>query len=134
MKTRDDVQSPAGPAVSIWVTTYNVPPAAVIIQTATGSDLGGLLLGERGSGMPYSARRSCQHSKRRDGDGKNRLRLEPGAGPTSAASWRGTVGVRRFDMGSSSRLCCKMGECLLRGSTFLSVLPCARMDHKGQGR
>ena len=44
MKARDDVQSPAGPAVSIWVTTYNVPPAAVIIQTATGSDLGGLLL------------------------------------------------------------------------------------------
>src|SRR5437660_5385760 len=85
MKTRDDVQSPAGPAVSIWVTTYNVPPAAVIIQTATGSDLGGLLLGERGSGMPYSARRSCQHSKRRDGDGKNRLRLEPGAPPAPQA-------------------------------------------------
>jgi hypothetical protein len=44
MKARDDVQSPASPSVSIWFTTYNVPPAAVIIQTATGSDLGGLLL------------------------------------------------------------------------------------------
>ena len=50
MKARDDVQSPAGPAMSIWVTTYNVPPAAVIIQTATGSDLGGLLLGGAGIG------------------------------------------------------------------------------------
>jgi hypothetical protein len=48
MKVCDDVQSPAGPAVSIWVTTYNVPPAAVIIWTATGSDLGGLLLWETG--------------------------------------------------------------------------------------
>ena len=48
MKARDDVQSTAGPAMSIWVTTYNVPPAAVIIQTATASDLGGLLLWETG--------------------------------------------------------------------------------------
>ncbi|HEV8328338.1 MAG TPA: hypothetical protein VGQ08_12720 [Nitrospiraceae bacterium] len=48
MKARDDVQSPAGPAVSIWVTTYNVPPAAVIIWTATESDLGGLLRWETG--------------------------------------------------------------------------------------
>jgi hypothetical protein len=46
LKACDDVQIPAGLAVSIWVTTYNVPPAAVIIQTATGSDLGGLLLRE----------------------------------------------------------------------------------------
>ena len=48
MKARDDVQSSAGPAISIWGITYNVPPAAVIIQTATGSDLGGLLLWETG--------------------------------------------------------------------------------------
>jgi hypothetical protein len=44
MKACDDVQSPAGLAVSIWVTTYKVPAAAVIIWTATGSTPGGLLL------------------------------------------------------------------------------------------
>ena len=56
MKARDDVQIPAGPAVRIWVTTHNVPPAAVIIGTATGSDLGGLLLCENGD-CPFGFRR-----------------------------------------------------------------------------
>jgi hypothetical protein len=44
MKARNDVRGPAGLAVSIWVTTYKVPAAAVIIWTATGSAPGGLLL------------------------------------------------------------------------------------------
>ena len=43
MKACDDVQSPAGLALSIWVTTCKVPAAAVIIWTATGSAPAGLL-------------------------------------------------------------------------------------------
>ena len=50
MKARDDVRGPAGLAVSIWVTTYKVPAAAVIIWTATGSASGGLLLWGAGIG------------------------------------------------------------------------------------
>ena len=61
------------------------------------------------------------------------LRMEASAGTICTASWRGTVGLRCFDMGSSSRLCCKMGECLLRGRSLLPMRPCARVDHKGQG-
>jgi hypothetical protein len=48
MKACDDIRSPAGLAVSIWVTTCKVPAAAVIIWTATGSAQGGLLLWKTG--------------------------------------------------------------------------------------
>ena len=48
MKACDDVQSPSGLAVSIWVTICKVPAAAVIIWTATGSAPGGLLLWKTG--------------------------------------------------------------------------------------
>ena len=48
MKARYDVRGPASLAVSIWVTTYKVPAAAVIIWTATGSAPGGLLLWKTG--------------------------------------------------------------------------------------
>lgn len=43
MKARDDVKGPAGLAVRIEITSYNVLAAVVIIWTATGSDLGCLL-------------------------------------------------------------------------------------------
>jgi hypothetical protein len=57
------------------------------------------------------------------------LRMEASAGAISAASGRGTVDLRGFDMGSSSTLCCKMGECLFRVSILLPMRPCARGDH-----
>jgi hypothetical protein len=44
LRARDDVQSPAGLAVSIGVTSYNVLAAVVLLWTAAGSGLGGLLL------------------------------------------------------------------------------------------
>jgi len=44
LKARDDVRSPAGLAVSIGITAYNVLAAVVLLWTAAGSGWGGLLL------------------------------------------------------------------------------------------
>lgn len=44
LKARHDVGSPAGLAVSIGITAYNILAAVVLLRTAAGSDLGGLLL------------------------------------------------------------------------------------------
>ena len=44
LKARHDVASPAGLAVSIGITAYNVLAAVVLLWTAAGSGLGGLLL------------------------------------------------------------------------------------------
>ena len=44
LKARHDVASPAGLAVSLGITAYNVLAAAVLLWTAAGSSLGGLLL------------------------------------------------------------------------------------------
>jgi hypothetical protein len=52
LKARDDIQSPAGLAVSIGITSYNVPAAVAMTWTATGSGLGGLLLW--GAGIVHS--------------------------------------------------------------------------------
>ena len=50
LKARDDVRSPAGLAVSIGITSYNVLAAVVLLWTAAGSELGGLLLWGAGIG------------------------------------------------------------------------------------
>jgi hypothetical protein len=50
LKARDDVWSPAGLAVSIGITSYNVLAAVVLLWTAAGSGLGGLLLWGAGIG------------------------------------------------------------------------------------
>ena len=50
MKARSDVASPAGLAVSLGMTSYNVLAAAVIIWAAAGLNLGGLLLWAAGIG------------------------------------------------------------------------------------
>ena len=44
LKARNDIGSPAGLAVSIGITAYNVLAAVVLLWTAAGSGLGGLLL------------------------------------------------------------------------------------------
>jgi hypothetical protein len=44
LKARNDIGSPAGQAVSIGITAYNVLAAVVLLWTAAGSGLGGLLL------------------------------------------------------------------------------------------
>ena len=44
LKARNDVGSSAGLAVSIGITAYNVLAAVVLLWTAAGSGLGGLLL------------------------------------------------------------------------------------------
>lgn len=44
LKARDDIRSPAGLAVSIGITAYNVLAAVVLLWTAAGPGLGGLLL------------------------------------------------------------------------------------------
>ena len=44
LKARDDVESHAGLAVSLGMTSYNVLAAVVIIWAAAGLGLGGLLL------------------------------------------------------------------------------------------
>jgi hypothetical protein len=49
-KTRNDVASPAGLAVSIGITSYNVLAAVVIIWAAAGLSLGGMLLWVAGIG------------------------------------------------------------------------------------
>lgn len=50
LKARDDAGSPAGVAVSIGITAYNVLAAVVLILTAAGLGLGGLLLWGAGIG------------------------------------------------------------------------------------
>ena len=50
LKARDDVRSPAGLAVSIGITSYNVLAAVVLLWTAAGSELGCLLLWGAGIG------------------------------------------------------------------------------------
>ena len=44
LKARNDVRSPAGVAVSIGITAYNLLAAVVLIWAAAGLSLGGLLL------------------------------------------------------------------------------------------
>jgi hypothetical protein len=53
VKARHDVASPAGLAVSLGITAYNVLAAVVLLWTAAGSDLGGLLLW--GAGIGHAA-------------------------------------------------------------------------------
>jgi hypothetical protein len=50
LKARDDLGSPAGLAVSIGITSYNVLAAVVLIWAAAGLGLGGLLLWGAGIG------------------------------------------------------------------------------------
>jgi len=50
LKARHDVTSPAGLALSLGITAYNVLAAAVIIRAAAGLSLGGLLLWAAGIG------------------------------------------------------------------------------------
>jgi len=50
LKARHDVTSPAGLALSLGITAYNVLAAAVIIWAAAGLSLGGLLLWAAGIG------------------------------------------------------------------------------------
>jgi hypothetical protein len=50
LKARDDIGSPAGLAVSIGITSYNVLAAVVIIWAAGGLGLGGLILWAVGIG------------------------------------------------------------------------------------
>jgi hypothetical protein len=49
-KTRNDVASPAGLAVSLGITSYNLLAAVVIIWAAAGLSLGGMLLWVAGIG------------------------------------------------------------------------------------
>jgi hypothetical protein len=53
LKARHDVASPAGLAVSIGVTAYNLLAAAVLCWSAAASGLGGLLLW--GAGIGHAA-------------------------------------------------------------------------------
>lgn len=53
LKARRDVGSPAGVAVSIGITAYNILAAVVLIWAAAGLGLGGLLLW--GAGIGHAA-------------------------------------------------------------------------------
>lgn len=53
LKARNDVASPAGLAVSLGITAYNVLAAVVLLWTAAVSSLGGLLLW--GAGISHAA-------------------------------------------------------------------------------
>ena len=53
LKTRNDAVSPAGLAVSIGMTAYNLLAAVVLLWTAAASGLGGLLLW--GAGILHAA-------------------------------------------------------------------------------
>jgi hypothetical protein len=53
LKARNDAVSPAGLAVSLGITAYNVLAAVVLLWTAAGSGLGGLLLW--GAGILHAA-------------------------------------------------------------------------------
>jgi hypothetical protein len=50
LRARDDVRSPAGPAVSVGITCYNVLTTTVIVWAAAALGLGGLLLWTAGIG------------------------------------------------------------------------------------
>jgi hypothetical protein len=50
LKARHDAASPAGVAVSMGITTYNLLAAVVLLWTAAASGLGGLLLWGAGIG------------------------------------------------------------------------------------
>ena len=50
LKARDDVGSPAGLAVSLGITSYNILAAVVILGAAAGLNLGGLLFWGAGIG------------------------------------------------------------------------------------
>ena len=50
LKARDDVRSPAGLAVSLGITAYNVLAAVVLLWAAAGLSLGGWLLWGAGIG------------------------------------------------------------------------------------
>lgn len=50
LKARHDAGSPAGLAVSIGITSYNILAAVVLLWTATGSSLGSLVLWAAGIG------------------------------------------------------------------------------------
>jgi hypothetical protein len=53
LKARNDVASPAGLAVSLGITSYNVLAAVVLLWTAASSGIGGLLLW--GAGIGHAA-------------------------------------------------------------------------------
>lgn len=53
LKARNDVTSPAGLAVNLGITAYNVLAAVVLLWTAAASSLGGLLLW--GAGIGHAA-------------------------------------------------------------------------------
>ncbi len=53
LKARHDVASPAGVAVSMGITAYNLLAAVVLLWTAAASGLGGLLLW--GAGIAHAA-------------------------------------------------------------------------------
>lgn len=53
LKARNDVGSPAGLAVSVGITAYNVLAAVVLLWAAAGLSLGGLLLW--GAGIVHAA-------------------------------------------------------------------------------
>jgi hypothetical protein len=63
LKARNDVGSPAGLAVSLGITSYNVLAAVVLIWTVQqGRASAAGCCGERGFSMPSSALCSYQHS------------------------------------------------------------------------
>jgi len=53
LKARNDVASPAGLAVSLGITAYNLLAAVVLLWTAAASSFGGLLLW--GAGIAHAA-------------------------------------------------------------------------------
>lgn len=57
LKARNDVGSPAGLAVSIGITAYNVLAAVVLLWTAAGSAFGGLLFFMGSGDCPCGFRR-----------------------------------------------------------------------------
>lgn len=62
LKARHDVGSPAGLAMSIGITAYNVLAAVVLLWAAQDWASAACCCGERGSAMPRSVRCSYQHS------------------------------------------------------------------------
>ena len=69
LKARNDVGSPAGLAVSLGITAYNVLAAVVLtLDCSRCRASAACCCGERGSAMPRSARCSWQRLCRRDGN------------------------------------------------------------------
>lgn len=56
LKARHDVASPAGLAVSLGITAYNVLAAVVLLWTAAGSSLGGFVIVGRGDRPCHTGR------------------------------------------------------------------------------